>query len=415
MKPLKVALLGTLACTIMLGVPPASAQSEYPDSGQLQMGFHGTPAPNANGRNVEALGLHSLRGLTDNIPITRLSSLAENPIVDLAGKTRSARDVQLYRTVAPSVVFVVNKEGFGSGSLLDTSGDILTNWHVVNGYEFVGVIFKPALDGQKPTRDDIKLAHVVKYDEVSDLALIRASEVPANRTPIRLGNSSEIAVGMDVHAIGHPEGDAWTYTTGIISQYREGFSWRDGDDSIQHKADIIQTQTPINPGNSGGPLLNDAGALIGVNAFKDKSAEGLNFAISVESVRSFLARSGNRVVQQPVQPKTSCAGKKLATFRNQQNDATITSFDLFCTGKDNAEYVVPDDKTKAIFFRVDRNGDGKADVMYFDLKRRGKWDLSFWDNDFVGHWTLVGYHDDGSLKPTRFESYETFQKRIAQR
>jgi hypothetical protein len=48
------------------------------------------------------------------------------------------------------------------------------------------------------------------------------------------------------------------------------------------------------------------------------------------------------------------------------------------------------------------NGDGRADVIVFDFKRRGKWDLSFWDEQFDGHWTLVGYHDDGSLKPTRF-------------
>jgi S1-C subfamily serine protease len=351
MKSLRAVLLGTLACTIIFWARPASAQSEYLGSGQLQMELGGTPAPDANSSDINALGLYSFRGLTDNIPISRLSRMAGNPIVDAAGKTRTARDVQLYRAIAPSVVFVANKEGFGSGSLLDTSGDILTNWHVVNGYEYVGVIFKPVLEGQKPTRDDIKLARVVKYDEVSDLALIKASEVPASRTPIRLGNSNEIAVGMDVHAIGHPEGDAWTYTTGIVSQYREGFSWRGGDDSIQHKADIIQTQTPINPGNSGGPLLSDAGELIGVNAFKDKSAEGLNFAISVDSVRSFLARSGNRAaVQRPSQPKPACAGKKLATFRDQRNDATVTSFDLFCTGKDDAEYVVPDDKTKAIFF-----------------------------------------------------------------
>ena len=58
-----------------------------------------------------------------------------------------------------------------------------------------------------------------------------------------------------------------------------------------------------------------------------------------------------------------------------------------------------------IFLRLDRNGDGRADVIFFDLKRSGRWDLSFWDENYTGNWTLVGYHDDGSLKPTRFESY----------
>jgi hypothetical protein len=88
---------------------------------------------------------------------------------------------------------------------------------------------------------------------------------------------------------------------------------------------------------------------------------------------------------------------------------------MFCTGKDTAEYVVPDNKNDAIFLRLDRNGDGDADAVIFDLKRRSKWDLSFWDENYNGHWTLVGYHDDGSLKPTRFESYAEFQKRMASR
>ena len=55
-----------------------------------------------------------------------------------------------------------------------------------------------------------------------------------------------------------------------------------------------------------------------------------------------------------------------------------------------------DDQSQAIFLRLDRNGDGRADVIIFDLKRSGRWDLSFWDENFTGYWTLVGYHDDGS-------------------
>ena len=64
---------------------------------------------------------------------------------------------------------------------------------------------------------------------------------------------------------------------------------------------------------------------------------------------------------------------------------------------------------------MDRNGDGRVDLIIFDLKRSGRWDLSFWDENFTGYWTLVGYHDDGSLKPARFESYAEFQKRMASR
>ena len=393
---------------VMTGISAVHADM-MPAIPSLKMEMHGTPANNGKIADLSVDGLTAL-------PLSELSKAAQSPVLEATAATRSANDVQLYRTIAPSVVYVLTKEGLGSGSLLDTSGDILTNWHVVKGYEYVAVIFKPAVESSKPTRDDMKLARVVKYDEISDLALIKASEVPTGRSPIRLGNSGEIAVGMDVHAIGHPEGESWTYTTGIISQYREGFAWQDKEDAIKHKADIIQTQTPINPGNSGGPLLTDSGDLIGVNAFKDASAEGLNFAVSVDEVRRFLAHSGNRTVQvQTSQRNAACKVKKLATFRNAENNATVTSFDFFCTGKDSAEYVVPDDKSQAIFLRLDRNGDGRADAIIFDLQRRGRWDLSFWDENFTGQWTLVGYHDDGTLKPTRFESYAEFQRRIASR
>jgi hypothetical protein len=77
----------------------------------------------------------------------------------------------------------------------------------------------------------------------------------------------------------------------------------------------------------------------------------------------------------------------------------------------DAEYIVPDKQSDPVILRVDRNADGRADVMYFDFQRRGKWDLSFWDENYDGHWTLVGYHPDGSLIPSRFESYEAFQRR----
>jgi hypothetical protein len=110
-----------------------------------------------------------------------------------------------------------------------------------------------------------------------------------------------------------------------------------------------------------------------------------------------------------------CVSKKLSEFRSDKNDATVVSFDLFCNGKDSGEIVTPDDSTQPIFFRIDRNGDEAVDLIVYDLKRRGRWDISLWDDKFDGHWTLVGYHEDGTLKPTRFESYAEFQRRTASR
>jgi S1-C subfamily serine protease len=352
--------------------------------------------------------------MPDELPLQRLSSLAQKTFKNVGTKTRSAKDAQIYRTISPSVVLIVTKEGLGSGSLIGTSGEVITNYHVVKGYSTVAVVFKPSVEGQSPTRDEMRVGQVVKYDEVTDLALLKVSDAPAGRSPIRLGDASEIAVGADVHAIGHPTGEAWTYTRGVISQYRLHYQWQSQGEDSKHIADAIQTQTPINPGNSGGPLLSDSGALIGVNSFK-AAGEGLNFAVSVDEVRKFLSRPENRVAQKSKEQSGSCTPKELSQFRNKENNATIISYDLFCTGKDTGERVIPDDTTKAIFLRMDRNGDGQADVIFFDLKRRGKWDMSWWDENYSGEWTLVGYHDDGSATPSRFESFAAYQKRVVSR
>lgn len=118
------------------------------------------------------------------VRVNQLSNFAQNPVTETTGRVRSAKDAQIYKTISPGVALIVTKEGFGSGSLLDTAGDILTNWHVVKGYEYVGVAFKPTTEGKEPTRDDIKLGKVVKYDEISVLALVKATEVPLGRLPV---------------------------------------------------------------------------------------------------------------------------------------------------------------------------------------------------------------------------------------
>jgi S1-C subfamily serine protease len=315
-------------------------------------------------------------GFANDLPTGTLSDIVQRPSKESLATGRSAKDTQIYKLVAPSVVLIVTKEGLGSGSLLSSAGDILTNYHVVKGYSTVAVIFKPEKEGVAPGRNDVKLGEVVRFDQVADLALLRVREVPPGRTPVRLGSSDDISVGADVHAIGHPTGEAWTYTTGIISQYRLAYKWKNSGDDIQHIADIVQTQTPINSGNSGGPLISDAGALVGVNSFKAAGGEGLNFAVSVDDVKRFLLRS-NQASSPPVgSPNVpECKPKTLSKYRSQDNKSQITSLDMFCDGRASAEYVVSDDASAPIFLRVDRNGDGKADVIFFDLKRSGKWDV----------------------------------------
>src|SRR6202008_3991580 len=100
------------------------------------------------------------------------------------------------------------------------------NWHVVQGFQKVGLYFKPSTEGAKPGERDFQVAEVVHYDPQLDLALLKATKVPAELRPVALGSEADIQVGADVHAIGHPTGEAWSYTKGIISQYRRDYEWK---------------------------------------------------------------------------------------------------------------------------------------------------------------------------------------------
>ena len=76
---------------------------------------------------------------------------------------------------------------------------------------------------------------------------------------------------------------------------------------------------------------------------------------------------------------------------------------------------IPDSKSESIMYEIDRNDDGRPDVVFFDLKQQRRWDISLWDEKFEGHWTLVGYHPDGKMTPSSFESYDKFRSRVAGR
>lgn len=202
-------------------------------------------------------------------------------------KTRGGVGVEVFRKAAPATVLVVAENSSGTGSLIDDGGTILTNHHVINEARRIWVVFRPK-DGTRPTRDDARPARLIRADPVRDLALLRVE--PSGADPLPLGDMANVEVGQDVHAIGHPQGEEWSYTTGIISQVRRDYEWSDG--RTRHKNTVIQTQTPINPGNSGGPLLNDKGELVGVNTFVRRDSEGINYAIAVDSVKEFL-KSGS--------------------------------------------------------------------------------------------------------------------------
>jgi hypothetical protein len=286
-----------------------------------------------------------------------------------------------------------------------SDGLILTNYHVVGDAAFVGVLYKPIAGGE-PEKANMVTARVIKVDQIRDLALLKPTLISPNARPIELGDVGDLQIGADVNAIGHPKGEVWSYTRGIISQVRHDFSWA-GDSKIEHRADVIQTQTPINPGNSGGPLLSDDGRMIGVNSFGDPQAQGLNFAVSVSDVRAFLAARSSAIAStktpQQKPAEAQCVPKTLFEGRNKDNTANIRRVSLKCDNTADLVFVLPDNKNEPMMAVMDTKRRGKADVYFFDPTRTANWQVSYWDVDFDDTFPLKGIHANGEMKPVRFE------------
>ncbi len=361
-------------------------------------------------RSAQSLiGSTTVRNTEELIDTSHLRAALAAVKPDMPFRTRGAREVEIYSRLASSVVLVIANSGVGSGSLISSDGAILTNWHVIRGAREVGVVFKPALEGRKLTPLDVRRAVVVRIDEVADLALLKVQGVPSKLRPILFATMADAKVGSDVHAIGHPTGEAWTYTKGFVSQVRQGYEWTT-ESGVNHMAEVIQTQTPINPGNSGGPLLSENGRMVGVNSFKAQG-EGLNFAVSITEVLRFLAASQDRraaragAPQAPSRAAKDCEPTILKRSRNKENNADVTLIDLTCDGRWDAIYTEPDDQSKSISLQIDSKDTGRIDIVVYDTNRDGKWDISYHDVDGDGKPDLVGYHPDGNVKASRFETY----------
>ncbi|WP_316430220.1 HhoA/HhoB/HtrA family serine endopeptidase [Leptolyngbya sp. NK1-12] len=161
------------------------------------------------------------------------------------------------------------EQGTGSGFIVSRDGHVITNAHVVEGADTVKVTLKDgrSLDGR-----------VVGIDRVTDVAAIKieAADLPT----VTLGSSKNLVPGQWAIAIGNPLGLDNTVTAGIISAIDRSSSQVGIPD---RRVQFIQTDAAINPGNSGGPLLNDRGEVIGINTAIRANAQGLGFAIPIET------------------------------------------------------------------------------------------------------------------------------------
>ena len=210
--------------------------------------------------------------------------------------TLTARDI--YKRDAPGVVLIRSQIvqqtdspfGFGqqsqqgtatgSGFVIDKSGEILTNAHVIDGASKVTVQFAD---------DKTVDAKVVGKDSSTDLALLKVDTDGLDLHPLSLGSAKQSQVGDPVIAIGNPFGQDRTLTTGVVSALQRKIQAPNGF-AIDN---VIQTDAAINPGNSGGPLIDAAGRVIGINSQIETGGSGdgsvgIGFAVPIDTARTVL-------------------------------------------------------------------------------------------------------------------------------
>jgi S1-C subfamily serine protease len=205
-------------------------------------------------------------------------------------------NIEVYKAISPGVVFITStsfsndffdpgeRQGTGSGSVIDDQGHILTNNHVVEGAQRLTVSFG----------EQTYPARVVGRDPDTDLAVIKVDAPREQLKIVSFGDSDRLAVGQKVLAIGNPFGFARTLTTGVISGLQRPIRSRNG----RPIEGAIQTDASINPGNSGGPLLDSSGRMIGINTLIYTPAGGsvgVGFAVPVSIAKRVvpqLIRSG---------------------------------------------------------------------------------------------------------------------------
>jgi S1-C subfamily serine protease len=230
------------------------------------------------------------RGISSPLELTQAQAAPEYD-------SEEQNNISVYKRVLPSVVNItsttlvfnffygqVPQQGQGSGFILDKSGHVLTNYHVVEGAN-------RGIEVQLSNKHRYS-AKVIGHDKTHDLALLQIEgpnqqPVP-NLQPVTLADSSGLSVGQKVYAIGNPFGLSGTMTRGIISSIR---SIRGAEGAPIE--DAIQTDAAINPGNSGGPLLNSRGEVIGINTMiasnGAEQSSGIGFAIPINTAKAVLA------------------------------------------------------------------------------------------------------------------------------
>jgi S1-C subfamily serine protease len=363
---------------------------------------------------------------------------------------------EAYRLGAPSTVIIRTRDGLGSGVVVDASGLVLTNYHVVDDFLQPNLTMSVSLEiGETEATGRVKRSgkvfqgEVLKADSVKDLALVRMKDPPKGLVAVRL-SEADPQVGEDMLSIGHAGiGLLWAAkvcnVSGIGDQTQDTSMLEVGDCKLRDQADsdseakrreeqcearkrqvremvasatqgvAVQTSCNITHGDSGGPLLNLRGELVGLNQSLRFDAATVAFHVHVAEIRAFL----HDVPKAPGQilPDPWCEGGSEATWEDVDGDGKKDTIKLGETfgGESGATFVDLDQdddpkarsvarpfdaevimlsKRESHFVFYDTDGDGKMDLVLRDKEGEGKADTG---------WRLRGggFEADASLKDSK--------------
>ena len=256
----------------------------------LAMGLSHAPSFEPASVAQEVIADPSAGGRVDPLAVAQpaMPPVAIDPLAAGEYTAEERVNIGVYENVNRSVVNITTRgyqgekflmieipsEGEGSGVVLDRQGNILTNFHVVDGARQIQVTL---FDG------NTYAAQLVGQDPVTDVAVIRIEAPPQSLFPVVFGSSTRLRVGQRVFAIGNPFGLERTLSTGTVSSLDRSLPSRNG----RSLKSIIQIDAAINPGNSGGPLLDAHSRMIGMNtaiASKSGDSAGVGFAIPINTI-----------------------------------------------------------------------------------------------------------------------------------
>jgi S1-C subfamily serine protease len=223
-------------------------------------------------------------------PAAPVGEWENQPAAPLQLTPEEQTSVRVYEQSNPSVVNISTRtiqfdhfmrpqreaEGSGSGAILDKSGRIITNYHVVEGAKAIEV----TLASGNPYR-----ATLIGHDKEQDIALLLIDAPDEELIPIAMGRSDNLRVGQRVYVLGNPFSWDGTMTTGIISSLNRSLPSRVAERLM---LSLIQTDAAMNPGNSGGPLLDSGSRMIGMCvaiATKTGQNSGVGFAIPIDRIK----------------------------------------------------------------------------------------------------------------------------------